>query len=63
MAELISPKALREALSGPNPPTVIDVRGGEAFREGHIPGAVHIPGDEIERSLDRIPRDRPVVTY
>ena len=63
MDELISPDELRAALAGPNPPMVIDVRGAEAFRAGHIAGAVHIPADEIERSLDRIPRDRPVVTY
>jgi rhodanese-related sulfurtransferase len=63
MDELISPDALHAALAGPNPPMVIDVRGAEAFRAGHIPGAVHIPADEIERSLLKIPRDRPVVTY
>lgn len=63
MAELISPEALQEALLESSPLTVIDVRGTEAFRAGHIPGAVHIPGDEIERSLERIPKDRPVVTY
>ena len=63
MDELISPDELQAALAGPNPPMVIDVRGASAFREGHIAGAVHIPGDEIERSLGDIPRDRPVVTY
>lgn len=63
MDELILPEELGAALSGPNPPTVIDVRGAEAFRAGHIAGAVHIPADEIEPSLARIPRDRPVVTY
>lgn len=63
MDELISPEELRAALSGPNPPTVIDVRGAEAFRAGHIAGAVHIPADEIEQSLVRIPKDKPVVTY
>ena len=63
MAELISPETLREALLGPNPPTAIDVRGEAEFRAGHIPGAVHIPGDEVERSLGRIPKERPVVPY
>ena len=63
MDELISPDELQAALAGRNPPTVIDVRGADAFRAGHIVGAVHIPADEIERSLGEIPRDRPVVTY
>ena len=60
---LISPKELHAQLSGQNPPTVIDVRGEEAFRAGHIPGARHVPADDIGRSLARIPRDRPIVTY
>jgi len=63
MEYLISPAELAGALSGPNPPVVIDVRRQEAFRAGHIPGARHIPSDEIVQSLDQIPRDRPVVTY
>jgi rhodanese-related sulfurtransferase len=60
---LISPQELHARLSGPNPPTVIDVRGGEAFRAGHIAGARHVPGDELKEHLAEIPRDRPVVTY
>jgi rhodanese-related sulfurtransferase len=63
MDELISPDELREALAGPNPPTVIDVRGAETYHAGHIAGAAHIPADEIEQSLAQIPKDRPVVTY
>jgi len=60
--EYTLPQDLQEALSGDTPPTVIDVRGEKAYRAGHVAGAVHIPADEIERSLERIPRDRPVVT-
>jgi len=63
MDQLISPAELAEALSDPNPPTVIDVRRKEAYRAGHIPGARHIPGDKLEAVLDEIPRDRPVITY
>jgi hydroxyacylglutathione hydrolase len=63
MDELISPQELRAQLAGPNPPTVIDVRGDEAYRAGHIAGARHIPGDELAESLAQIPRDKPVVTY
>jgi rhodanese-related sulfurtransferase len=61
--ELISPEELHTQLAGGNPPTVVDVRGQEAFRAGHIPGAKHIPADQIEGSLAQMPRDRPVVTY
>lgn len=63
MDELITPAELDAALSGGSPPLLIDVRSEEAYRAGHIPGARHIPSDEIEKSLDQIQRDRPVVTY
>ena len=63
MSELISPQELYAQLLEPKPPTVIDVRGKEAFDEGHIPQAKHIPADEVLHSLAQIPRDRPVVTY
>lgn len=63
MDRLISPQELYTQLQGDTPPTVIDVRRAEAFAAGHIPGAIHIPRDDLDRSLDQIPRTRPVVTY
>ena len=63
VSELISPEDLHAQLSGRNPPLVIDVRGEEAYRAGHIAGAIHVPSDDVERYQARIPRDRPVVTY
>ncbi len=63
MNQLISPKELHTQLSGENPPTVVDVREEEAFRAGHIPGARHIPADDLEKLLVQIPKERPVVTY
>lgn len=63
MNQLISPEDLYAQLSGEHPPTVIDVRGEEAYRTGHIAGAAHIPADDIGVSLAQIPRNRPVVTY
>ena len=43
---------------------VVDSRSTEAWEQGHIPGAVHIPtGDIAERAPALIPRDAVVVTY
>lgn len=43
---------------------LIDSRGAEAWRQGRIVGAVHLPTAEIgERALETIPLDVPVVTY
>jgi rhodanese-related sulfurtransferase/DNA-binding transcriptional ArsR family regulator len=43
--------------------TVLDVRPEDEYRAGHIPGAVSMPVDEVERRLAEIPRDRPVIAY
>jgi ArsR family transcriptional regulator len=43
--------------------TVIDVRPPEEFAQGHIPGALNIPLDQLERRLGEIPNDREAVAY
>ena len=43
--------------------TLIDVRPGEEFAAGHIPGAVNIPLDELPRRLGELPADRTVIAY
>jgi rhodanese-related sulfurtransferase len=43
---------------------VVDSRSPEAWRQGHLPGAVHLPTALIaERAPALIPRDSVVVTY
>ena len=63
MSDLIQPEELYQKLGSDQPPLVIDVRGKTAYTAGHIPGALHIPGDEMAARLAEIPKDRPVVTY
>lgn len=43
--------------------TVLDVRPVDEFRAGHIPGAVSMPVEELERRLAEVPRDQPVIAY
>lgn len=43
--------------------TVLDVRPPEEFAQGHLPGAINIPGSELERRLAELPRDRQIVAY
>jgi rhodanese-related sulfurtransferase len=59
----ISPQTLWQLQQAGQAPTIIDVRGEEAYTAGHIPGAIHIPGDKLPRRLDEIPIDHLVVTY
>jgi rhodanese-related sulfurtransferase len=44
---------------------VVDSRGDDAWRQGHLPGAVHLPTADIARlAASRIPADaKVVVTY
>src|SRR5215467_2696032 len=39
---------------------LIDVRGAEEYKAGHIPGAKSIPLEGLSRRLTEIPRDTPV---
>ena len=42
---------------------LLDTRGNEAFAGGHIPGAWSVPGDELDKNLPRLPKDKEIVTY
>ena len=42
---------------------VLDVRPSEEFSAGHIPGAVNIPVDELEKRLRELPRRKEIVAY
>lgn len=42
---------------------VIDVRPEDEFRTGHIPYALSLPIEELQRRLDELPRDKTVVAY
>ena len=43
---------------------VVDVRGAEAYREGHIPGSISAPLAELDKHLDTLKAaKKPIVTY
>ena len=43
--------------------TVIDVRSGAEWNEGHVPGAMHVPLSELNGKLDELRQREPIVTY
>ena len=43
--------------------SVLDVRPMAEYDAGHIPGAISIPIEDLERRLSEVPRDQPVVAY
>jgi rhodanese-related sulfurtransferase len=56
----ITPQQLMESL---DPPLVLDVRSGEEFASGHVPGAVNISYDQVEARLSELGAPREVVVY
>lgn len=42
---------------------LIDLRTEQEYREGHIPGAVNYPLNELREWLDEIPKDREIIVY
>ena len=42
---------------------VVDVRSQDAYDLGHIPGSILIPAGDIHTQLDKLPRDKMIVTY
>ena len=43
---------------------LLDVRTSQEFAAGHIPNAVNIPVQELDRRMGELgPKDRPVVIY
>ena len=63
MGSTISVKELSQHLTGDGELRVIDIRDGDAYGAGHIPGALHIPFLRLQQKPDLVPDDRPVVIY
>ena len=43
--------------------TVLDVRPSEEYAAGHVPGAINIPIQELEKRLGELPKRREIVAY
>jgi rhodanese-related sulfurtransferase/predicted transcriptional regulator len=42
---------------------LIDARPGVEYQAGHLPQAISIPLDELDRQLDKLPRNQTLVVY
>ncbi len=42
---------------------ILDVRTDKEFKQGHIPGALHIPLDELGNKAKKLRRDKELVVY
>src|SRR2546429_7126685 len=56
---------VRDMIRRHEPMTLVDVREGDEWRAGHLPGAIHIPRGFLELQVDeKLPdKDAPIVLY
>jgi hydroxyacylglutathione hydrolase len=59
---LIAAAQLRSGGAGAGALTVVDVRSAREWARDHVPGALHIPLQELAGRVADIPRSRPVAT-
>jgi rhodanese-related sulfurtransferase len=60
--ERISAEELRERMAR-GEAVLLDVRPRVEFDAGHLPGAISVPLDELDRRLEELPPDRTIVAY
>ena len=42
---------------------LLDVRPGDEFAQGHLPGAINIPLTDLEENVKTLPRNREIIAY
>lgn len=63
-ADALSPDAVASIVDGEDV-TLVDVREGDEWRKGHLPGAVHVPRGYLEMQAEgKLPsKDSPLIVY
>jgi hypothetical protein len=59
----ISLEELKDRLDAGADLVIVDVRSKEEFEQGHIPGAVSIPWEEMAARYSELPGDKEIITY
>lgn len=64
-AERVSAESLRMRQAAGEALLVLDVRTPAEYAQGHVPGAINVPHDEVSAEHPRLAswRERPVVVY
>jgi rhodanese-related sulfurtransferase len=63
MTPMTQEQLLEHLRSHPDHLFVLDVRTPQEFAEGHVPGAVNVPYDQVASRLAEVPKDKDVVLY
>lgn len=63
LAPSISPTELQQQREQGGAPVVIDVRSEAEYAAGHVPGAIHIPFDQVAERIGEIDTSEGVALY
>ena len=47
----------------PNQVVVLDVRSRQGYAEGHLPGAMNIPFEDLPTRIKELPKSKEIITY
>jgi rhodanese-related sulfurtransferase len=60
LEEIVEPKRARELLASERAQTV-DLQDDDDFRAGHVAGAMRADPDDLDRAIEPLDEDRPVI--
>lgn len=63
LAYEIGPIGLNMAIENGEKLTIVDLRTPELFAKGHIPGAINLKFEELDKNLDKLSKDKTTVVY
>jgi len=63
LSAALTPAELQAKLGATGAPLVVDVRKPGEFGIAHIPGAINIPLEELEKRLEEVKHDNGVLVY
>jgi rhodanese-related sulfurtransferase len=58
--QALSPDKVRELLAAGHA-NAVDVRDEEGWKSGRLPGALHIPADEVASRLEELPEEGQII--
>jgi rhodanese-related sulfurtransferase len=63
VAPMTQEQLLEHQANHPDHLFVLDVRTPAEYAEGHVPGAVNVPHDQLASRIAEVPKDKDVVLY
>jgi len=59
----IGPVGLHYALKNKEPIQIIDLRTPELYAAGHVPGAINLAYEDLEKNFNKLSKDKTIVVY